>query len=389
MKLSSTTLNNRVEALDYLRGFALLGILIANMLLFHTPYISFDPFTWFSTPSDVVTFRWIDIFVEGSFYPIFALLFGYGINMQYEKAVASDTQFAPVIARRLGILLGLGLLHALFIWSGDVLFLYAVMGFLLILFVRIPAKWLMPFALVLYVIPFAFLVLLTRFLLNKNPNLLVGDYADIQRIELAIGAYAQGTWSEIFVFRFSEWITIGLGGTMMGFILVLPIIMLGAALSKWKVIERASEIKGRLVVVMILGLGIGIWIKALPHIGEPTQDLVLLQDTFGGVFVAGGYVGLLLLLCTIPLFRTVFRPVARAGRMSLTTYIMQSIIATLIFYSYGFGLYGKVDLATGTWLAVGIFVIQAIFAELWLSKFRMGPLEWLLRKGTYGKTSSK
>ena len=71
--------------------------------------------------------------------------------------------------------------------------------------------------------------------------------------------------------------------------------------------------------------------------------------------------------------------------MSLTTYITQSIVATLIFYGYGFGMYGKVDLATGTWIAVGVFAIQVIFAELWLMKFKMGPLEWLWRKGTYGK----
>ena len=112
MKLTPTTLGNRIEALDILRGFALLGIFIANMLLFHSPYLYMDPYTWFSTPSDMATFKWIDIFVEASFYPIFAMLFGYGLNMQYEKALANGTSFAPVMARRLGILLGFGLLHA-------------------------------------------------------------------------------------------------------------------------------------------------------------------------------------------------------------------------------------------------------------------------------------
>jgi len=327
--------------------------------------------------------------VEGSFYPIFALLFGYGINMQYEKAITRGTKFGSHMARRLGILLGLGLLHGLFIWSGDVLFPYAVLGFLLILFVRVPAKWLTPFALILYIVPVGLMYLTSLFLTKVNPDFLINEYADIHQIELAISAYAQGTWSEIFVYRFYEWLIIGLGGTFMGVFIVLPIIMLGAALSKWKVIERAAEMKGRLVAITIIGLGVGIWMKALPHIGEPTPDTIMLQDTFGGVIVAAGYVSLLLLLCMIPLFRIVLRPVAKAGRMSLTTYIMQSVIATIIFYSYGFGLYGKVDVVTGTWIAVGVFVIQAIFAELWLSKFRMGPLEWLWRKGTYGKTSSK
>ena len=85
----------------------------------------------------------------------------------------------------------------------------------------------------------------------------------------------------------------------------------------------------------------------LPYTSGPSYDLIQLQDTFGGVILAAGYVGLLLLLCTLPLFRTVFRPIGKAGRMSLTTYITQSIVATLIFYSYGFGLYGSSESDNG------------------------------------------
>ena len=389
MKLTSTTLENRIESLDIMRGFALLGIFIANMLMFHTPYLYLDPYTWFSSYSDEITFRWIDIFVQGSFYPIFAFLFGYGINMQYEKSLERKKPFAPMMVKRLSILLVIGLLHALFVWSGDVLFTYAIMGFLLILFVRIPAKWLIPFAAVLYIIPSGLIYLTARLIAKTNPNSLLADYADINKIESSIQAFAHGTFGEIFTFRFFEWLVVGLGGTFMGFFIVLPLIMLGAALSKWKVIERAAELKGKIVIVTVVALALGIWLKVLPHLGEPTYDLILLQDTFGGVILAAGYIGLLLLLCTFPLLRRVFRPVGKAGRMSLTTYITQSIVATMIFYSYGLGLYGKVDLITGTWIAIGVFVIQVIIAELWFTKFRMGPLEWLWRKGTYGGNSSK
>lgn len=390
MKLTPTTLENRIESLDMMRGFALLGIFMANMLLFHTPLLYIDPFTWFSSPSDIQAFKWLDIFIEGSFYPIFAMLFGYGINMQYEKARANKTSFAPVLVRRLGLLALFGLIHGILIWSGDVLFPYAIMGLLMVALVRIPAKWLMTIAVVVYVGAMGLFIGLIRLLTKLDPNALLDDFADLHQIELSISAYAHGSFIEILSFRFQEWLFIGLvNGVMMGFFIILPIIMIGAALSKWKVIERAAQMKGRLAIVLVVALLSGIWIKALPHIGKPTYDLILLQDTFGGVILATGYVGVLLLLCTLPVFQKVFRPVAKAGRMSLTTYIMQSIIATLIFYSYGFGLYGKVDLVTGTWIAIGVFVIQVIFAELWLSKFKMGPLEWLWRKGTYGKISSK
>ena len=205
MRLSPTTVDNRIEALDITRGFALLGIFIANMLLFHTPYLYLDPYSWF-TSGDAVTFKWIDIFVQGSFYPIFALLFGYGINMQYEKSIQRNTPYVPVMARRLGILLGIGLLHGLFIWSGDVLFTYAVMGFLMLVFVRIPAKWLALFAGVLYLIPAAFMYIVTKLLTKAGPNLLTDDYTDIEQIERSIEAFASGSFGDIFVLRFFEWL---------------------------------------------------------------------------------------------------------------------------------------------------------------------------------------
>jgi uncharacterized protein len=73
----------------------------------------------------------------------------------------------------------------------------------------------------------------------------------------------------------------------------------------------------------------------------------------------------------------------------MTTYLSQSVIATTIFYSYGFGLYGKMDVLTGTWLAVGIFILQIIFAEIWFTKFKQGPFEMIWKRATYGKINKK
>lgn len=389
MKVTSTTLGNRVEVLDLLRGFALLGVFIANMIHFQAPYLYMDPYTWFSSPGDVATFKGIDIFIEASFYPIFAMLFGYGLNMQYEKMLANGAAFAPMMARRLAILLGIGVIHALFVWSGDVLFTYATMGFIMIACVKIPKKWLIPIAAIVYIIPNAFFYVVTRFLEKVDPNSMMAGYADIQKIELAISAYGLGSYGEIFSFRFVEWFTFGFLGVFLGVVMILPLLMIGAGLSKWKVFERAGEMKGRIAIITVLALVAGLWMKTVPFTGEPTLAAQMLQTVFGGPILAAGYVGLLLLLSQIPLFRTIFRPISKAGRMSLTTYITQSIVATTIFYAYGFGMYGKIDLETGVWIALGVFIIQVIFAELWLMKFSMGPIEWLWRKATYGKSLPK
>ena len=233
----------------------MLGVFIANMIHFQSPYLYMDPYTWFSSPGDAATFKGIDIFVEGSFYPIFAMLFGYGLNMQYEKTLANGSAFAPMMARRLAILLGIGVIHALFVWSGDVLFTYATMGFIMIAFVRIPKKWLLPIAAVLYIIPNALLYAVTRFLETASPNSVLAGYANIQKIELAISAYGLGSYGEIFSFRFFEWLTVGLLGMFGGLVLILPLLMIGAGLSKWQVFERAGEMKGRIAVMTVRGIG--------------------------------------------------------------------------------------------------------------------------------------
>ncbi len=110
--------------------------------------------------------------------------------------------------------------------------------------------------------------IVTKLITKAGPNFLTDDYTDIKQIERSIEAFASGSFGDIFVLRFFEWLLIGLGGTFMGFFIVLPIIMLGAALSKWKIIERAKEFKGRLAILAILTLATGIWIKLLPHLKE-------------------------------------------------------------------------------------------------------------------------
>jgi uncharacterized protein len=110
-----------------------------------------------------------------------------------------------------------------------------------------------------------------------------------------------------------------------------------------------------------------------------------IQDYLGGPFLSVSYAVILALLVENKKMKKWSKPLASAGRMSLTNYLLQSIIGTLIFYSYGFGLYGQVTLTTGTYLALGIFAIQVIISEIWLSKFKHGPVEKLWRLLSYGK----
>lgn len=374
----------RIEALDMLRGFSLVGIFIANMLVFHSPYMYMDPYSWFADNGEGLSFMWLDIFIEASFYPIFAMLFGYGLSMQYEKSLLQKSPFGPVAVRRMFILLLFGLIHAMFIWSGDILFTYAMMGFIMIALVRLPPKLLFFGALALYVVPNG--VITGLFYVGEKfiGDASLSEFADIQQLQESIEVYGHGSYAAALVFRAREWLLVSGANLLLTPFMILPLMMLGAAFAKWKIFERAHELKSRLLVVGISALIIGLLLKAVPFFIGSDFSMQLVQTYFGGPLAAIGYGALVLVLCTIPWFTKVFRPVAKAGRMSMTIYIGQSVIATLIFYNYGFGMYGKVDIMTGTLMAVGIFVVQALLADLWLSRYKMGPLEWVWRIGTYG-----
>lgn len=384
MSIKPTGVNERIISIDVMRGFALLGIFVVNMLFFHSPYIYINPYTWFQNPSDFETFKMIDIFVQGSVYPLFSMLFGYGLAMQFLKSTANGGPFAKFAVRRLTILLIIGCIHAFLIWAGDILITYALAGFVLILMIRLKPIWLLLISIFLFLIPNGLLYGLVYLgsLLEPNATII---YTGIQEIEASIVAYGQGSWGDIFSQRLSDWLYMSGNGLIVISMLftIVPFLLLGAAAAKWKLIERARELKVYWMITVLVMLIVGTVIKWLPYLLEANLFTMGIQDTFGGPLQAIAYAGIIALVCSIPFAAKILSPISKVGRMSMTTYLMQSIIATTIFYAYGFGLYGKIDLSTGTWMAIGIYAFQVVFAEIWFTKFKQGPVELLWRKLTY------
>lgn len=384
MSIKPTGVNERIISIDVMRGFALLGIFVVNMLFFHSPYIYINPYTWFQNPSDYETFKMIDIFVQGSVYPLFSMLFGYGLAMQFLKSTANGGPFAKFAVRRLTVLLIIGCIHAFLIWAGDILITYALAGFVLILMIRLKPIWLLLISIFLFLIPNGLLYGLVYLgsLLEPNATII---YTGIQEIEASIVAYGQGSWGDIFSQRLADWLYMSGNGLIVISMLftIVPFLLLGAAAAKWKLIERARELKVYWMITVLVMLIVGTVIKWLPYLLEANLFTMGIQDTFGGPLQAIAYAGIIALVCSIPFAAKILSPISKVGRMSMTTYLMQSIIATTIFYAYGFGLYGKIDLSTGTWMAIGIYAFQVVFAEIWFTKFKQGPVELLWRKLTY------
>lgn len=380
----------RVISIDVMRGFALLGIFVVNMLFFHSPYIYVNPYTWYQNPADFETYKWIDIFVQGSVYPLFSMLFGYGLAMQFLKTQERGTSFAKLAVRRLLVLLGIGCIHAFLIWSGDILITYALAGLVLILMIRLKPLWLFVISAALFLIPNGLLSGLLYLMAKVEPDAAT-IYTGIQEVEASIVAYSQGSWVDVFWQRLDDWLYMTQYGLFILMILfmIVPFLLIGAAAAKLKLIERVRELKVFWIVTVIITLVAGTAIKWLPFMIEANIFTMTVQDSFGGPLQAIAYAGIIALLCTIPVVPKILSPVAKAGRMSMTLYLMQSIIATTIFYAYGFGLYGKIDIVTGTWMAVGIYVLQLVFAEIWFIRFKQGPVEVMWRKLTYSNISPK
>lgn len=382
-------LSERVHTLDVLRGFSLLGILLVNMFGFYLPLPHIVLSEWFTEAKDIIWHQTLDIYVQSSFYPLFSILFGYGLAMQFMKSKQTEVNFYKFAPKRLVILFVIGLMHAFLIWWGDILAMYAFCGFFLLALIRLKSGWLLTVALTLNMLMHAFILFIYSVsgLLTAEVD---GQFVHIMNVQNAIEAYGIGSWTDAFMQRLTDLsVQMSFGMWFFSLFTILPYMLIGAAAAKWQLIERAKDLKLLWGCLAVMCISAGLFIKSAPFTFTETYLLQYLKVYIGGPILAIGYIAVIVILCLMPVATKVLAPLAKAGRMSMTLYIMQSIICTVIFYNFGFGLYGKVDVALGTYIAIGIFVCQVIIAELWLSKFSQGPLEAAVKRLTYGNILSE
>lgn len=387
MQALSTGEQPRILSIDILRGLSLFGIFLVNMFSFHSPYFYYNPYEWWKTSQDLTIFSWIDVFIQASFYPLFAMMFGFGVMMQYVKAREHGRSFTWTGIRRFTFLLLLGLVHAFFIWPGDILFNYAVCGFLLLLFLRFSGRKLTIVGLVLLFLPAALLSMMLMLAAYADPyNALY--WTDIASVSQSIAAYGSGSYMEITTQRIQDWMNVNLvdGGFLFQFISIFPHVIIGAGAYKLNVIDKWITHPKKTAFTFLVFFLAGLLLKGVPHIIDRNNIAYMyVQDSIGGPLLAISYAALLVLLCTFEWPQKMLKPFAAAGKMSLTNYLMQSVIGTLLFYHYGLGYYGQITILTSIWICVAIFAVQVIVSNLWLDRFKRGPMESLWRTITYGK----
>lgn len=366
----------RIHILDILRGFAIFGILAVNIGGFASPafFPGYVPpeLIWYDELAETVML----FFAEGKFYTIFSFLFGLGFSVQMARAEAKGRDVRSFYPRRLWVLFALGILHAVIFWIGDILRLYALLGFALLAFRKRSNKTLLIWAGIFLAVGFLLLVLI------DGPHAGGEGMPGMDVIAMARQAYNSDSFLSVVIFQFFSafisFIVIFLtqGGT------VMALFLLGLLAGRMKLFEQLGEHRAFFAKVIPLGLLLGLAFNLL-FVFTADPWLSSLGFAIGAPALAAVYVSGLSLLSLKEGGTKLLAPISKVGRMALTNYVLQSVICSFIFNGYGFGLYEKVGTA-GLWgVTFAIYLCQIPLSVWWLSRFQFGPLEWLWRSLTY------
>ncbi|MDQ0464532.1 uncharacterized protein QO010_002313 [Caulobacter ginsengisoli] len=410
----------RIASLDVMRGVAILGILLINIPVmgFSVAYFA-DPRLLGWSPADQAVWTYVFQLLDGAERGLLQLLFGASALLLTREAMSPDAPVKSVdtYSRRSLWLIVLGLIHGtLLLWPGDILFLYGLTGLFLPAFRRLKPR-------TLAVMGFVGLALLGA---TELPNYLHGREVQAQIVQLdsrpaatptAADKAIRAEWAEMNGRR--EALKAGMGaeraqrlggygdnlgwatGTWallnvspflyLSFVEAICTMWIGMALFGWGVLQGRRSRRFYLVM-MAAGYGLGVSVKLLlarQAIADgfgPVSAGHMLSDV-GRLGVAFGHVGLICLAVKSQAGRWLAAPFAAAGRMALTCYVGQSLICCwLLFPGFGLGLWGRFGWAGLETIALGVIAFQLVFCPVWLRLFKMGPLEWLWRRLSYGRT---
>lgn len=371
----------RIFSIDALRGFSLLGILLMNILTFAYPYQIINPFEFFQH-QDGAWFKISSLFIIASFYPIFAFLFGYGLSIMYQNSLDKGLNYYPMITRRLLFLLLLGIIHGVFIFYGDILSTYALLGLIAIIFVRLKPQFTLV-ALSIGIGIFVLLYLLPMILLKDVTQ--IESFVGLQELERINNILSSADYVSIIGFNLKYFGMNIANAILVGPFSILPIMLFGIYAHQINWFNKIKQHKNLYMVIGVVVLILGLAIKMIQIVLEGSVTSQLMSQMIGGPIVALSYIMFFVILCEDQTARKILTPLQSIGKLSLTTYIMQSVICIFIFYGVGLNFYGKLPVLNIYIIGIVIYFVQLIVSYLYLMKFKQGPLEKLWRKVTYLK----
>ena len=390
---------DRIAALDVLRGFALLGILVMNIQFFAMPGAAYMNPTAYGDLTGANRAVWIagHVLFDQKFMTIFSLLFGAGIVLFTTRAEAKGQRAGWLHYKRIFWLLVIGLIHAHLIWPGDILVLYATCGTIVFLFRRLAAVPLIAIGMLSLVVGSAIWQAFGWSVQFWPPeavaNIINEDWRPTaENLAKEIAAY-QGGWltqmqervPTALVFETLFMVIWGLwraGGLM----------LIGMGFYKLGIVtgERTPSFYARMFAIgAIAGLSLsayGVSRNFAANWSFPYSMFTGSQFNYwGSLLLSGGWIGMVMLAVTTGAVPAITSRLGAVGRMAFTNYLMHSIICTTIFYGHGFGLFGEVSRLGQALVVLGVWTFQLIVSPIWLRHFQFGPFEWLWRSLTYGR----
>lgn len=381
----------RLKVLDALRGFALLGVCLANYkeLTLYAFYDVGHTTNVEVSMIDQVTNFLMYLLVDGKFYTIFSVLFGIGFSIIIGNAMERGANGMHIFYRRMLILLCIGFAHLMLLWSGDILMLYAAMGMILPFFWRCSPKTILRWAGF-----FLFLPVITSslvYVLDLQPCAWFFRQMDYWQTRFGIGDW--GTWlhESRSYGDLLKFLVMGAFERMTEFISsdryfkVLGLFLVGLWIGKKKIfndIEHHSQLLKR---VMAFGFGIGIPF-AIIHAYDAVNGYQLAPPLHTVIEMMNIYPLGWAYMAAVALYgQRIFTPFSYPGKMALTCYISQSAIAVVLFYGVGFGWGMQLTMPEVVCSAIGVYLFEVAWSYLWLKGFTYGPLEWIWRMLTYGR----
>ncbi len=367
--------STRTSFVDRLRGIALLGIVLVN-----APFLGMSALGAVNSPAmpwwDSAALWFVNSFAEGKFYLIFSFVFGYSA-FRFMKIQSGEGRHR--FKRRLWALAALGILHAWLFFIGDILFGYSLLGIALLTVSKKPFENRRRLAIGTAALTASVFVVI-GVLLRVIPVSSTPEPWET-RYNVALGS---GSFIDCVVARMGMWPLIQIGLAVLNYGFGFCMMLLGSLAADNGLLENPDPNARVWSLGRRLGLGVGLPIAILA--GTIKEDWIVPIVFVFAPFLSWGYVSVLVSLHAKSVrWLGAFES---AGRMSMTCYILESVILATVFCGWGFGLYGKLGVAAVTGIAVLSCIVTEVFAKLYLSRYRQGPLESIVSRWTKGKSGA-
>ena len=417
--LKPVTPDARIEAVDMLRGCALLGILVINVISYALPSA-----TLFNAPiaggfagADLAVWEVSYMVFFQKMMAIFSMLFGAGVILMSTRAEAVGRTFGAIYYRRILWLGVFGLIHAYLFWYGDILFPYAIAGLLLYPLRRIPTKFLVGLGILVIVVGVLMSAgtgMMFEYVrgqaeageaavsagktMNQQQEIMSEVWDELnqsfnpsqEKLNEEIEAI-QGSYGEMVKYRLPE--TLAMHIQALPFFIfwrVFGMMLIGMGLMKAGVFS--AERSTRFYTILAIGgyvIGLSLTGYGMKQLFAANFDFVYyfraggLYDYVGSVFVSLGHVGLIMIIFRSGILSGLRKRLAAVGRMALSNYLTHTLIFTVLFCGFGFGLFGEINRFGLIWMVFGVWILQLLISPIWLRHFRFGPAEWIWRTLTY------